>query len=86
MLNESEFLSAYGIRSLSRYHQNHPYFLRLDQNEYTIDYQPAESRTRRSGQAESWAGFRVCSLSAAGFSARVRTFAQMRIREGRSGL
>jgi hypothetical protein len=56
MLDESEFLSAYGIRSLSRYHQNHPYFLRLDQNEYTIDYQPAESRTWLFGGNSNWRG------------------------------
>jgi hypothetical protein len=45
MLDESEFLSPYGIRSLSRYHRDHPYVLRLNGNENKIDYQPAESQT-----------------------------------------
>ncbi|HXE11050.1 MAG TPA: hypothetical protein VN633_02960 [Bryobacteraceae bacterium] len=56
MLDESEFLSTYGTRSLSRYHQDHPYVLRLDRNEYTIDYQPAESRTGLFGGNSNWRG------------------------------
>jgi hypothetical protein len=56
MLDESEFLSPYGIRSLSRYHHDHPYILRLDGNEYRIDYQPAESRTGLFGGNSNWRG------------------------------
>jgi hypothetical protein len=56
MLNESESLTPYGVRSLSRYHQDHPYILRLDRNEYTIDYQPAESRTWLFGGNSNWRG------------------------------
>jgi hypothetical protein len=56
MLDESEFLSPYGIRSLSRYHRDHPYKLRLNHDEYTIDYQPAESRTGLFGGNSNWRG------------------------------
>ena len=56
MLDESEFLSPYGIRSLSRYHRDHPYILRLDRNEYRIDYQPAESSTGLFGGNSNWRG------------------------------
>jgi hypothetical protein len=56
MLDESEFLSPYGIRSLSRYHQNHPYVLRLERNEYRIDYQPAESQAGLYGGNSNWRG------------------------------
>ncbi|HSR06463.1 MAG TPA: hypothetical protein VLM42_04885 [Bryobacteraceae bacterium] len=56
MLDESEFLSPYGIRSLSRYHRDHPYVLRLDSNEHKIDYQPAESQTGLFGGNSNWRG------------------------------
>jgi hypothetical protein len=56
MLDESEFLSPYGIRSLSRYHQDHPFRLRIDHNEYTIDYQPAESKSWLFGGNSNWRG------------------------------
>lgn len=56
MLNESEFLAPYGIRSLSRYHRNRPYALRLDGNQYKIDYQPAESQTGLFGGNSNWRG------------------------------
>ena len=41
MLDEKEFLSPYGIRSLSKYHQDHPYVLNLNNHQYCIDYEPA---------------------------------------------
>ena len=56
MLDESEFLSDYGVRSLSRYHRDHPYMLRLDRNEHRIDYQPAESQTGLFGGNSNWRG------------------------------
>jgi hypothetical protein len=56
MLDESEFLSPYGIRSLSRYHRDHPYLLRLDRTDYKIDYQPAESRSWLFGGNSNWRG------------------------------
>jgi glycogen debranching enzyme len=56
MLDESEFLSPYGIRSLSRRHWDHPYTLRLDGTEYRVDYEPAESRTGLFGGNSNWRG------------------------------
>ncbi|MGP0075274.1 MAG: MGH1-like glycoside hydrolase domain-containing protein [Bryobacteraceae bacterium] len=56
MLDESEFLSPYGIRSLSRYHRDHPFILRLDHIEHRIDYQPAESQTGLFGGNSNWRG------------------------------
>ena len=46
MLDEREFLSAYGIRSLSRYHESHPYVFRVGSEDYRVSYLPAESDTR----------------------------------------
>jgi hypothetical protein len=56
MLDESEFLAPYGIRSLSRFHWDHPYTLRLDNTEYRIGYEPAESQTRLFGGNSNWRG------------------------------
>lgn len=56
MLDEEEFLSPYGIRSLSRYHREHPWALRLDGEEFRIDYEPAESRTGLFGGNSNWRG------------------------------
>jgi hypothetical protein len=56
MLDENEFLSPYGIRSLSRYHRDHPYMLHLDGMEHMVDYAPAESRTWLFGGNSNWRG------------------------------
>ena len=56
MLDENEFLSPYGIRSLSKYHQNHPFILTLDGKPYRVDYEPAESRTSLFGGNSNWRG------------------------------
>jgi hypothetical protein len=56
MLNEAEFLSPYGIRSLSRRHREHPYVLRLDGREHRIGYEPAESQTGLFGGNSNWRG------------------------------
>ncbi|MGE5196253.1 MAG: MGH1-like glycoside hydrolase domain-containing protein, partial [Anaerolineae bacterium] len=56
MLSVDEFLSPYGIRSLSKYHQDHPYTLRLNNHEYRIDYEPAESTTKLFGGNSNWRG------------------------------
>ena len=56
MLDESEFLSDYGVRSLSKYHEDHPYCLDLGGEEHIVTYQPAESRTGIFGGNSNWRG------------------------------
>jgi hypothetical protein len=56
MLNEDEFLSPYGIRSISQIHRDHPYVLNVGGNEYRVDYVPAESNTRMFGGNSNWRG------------------------------
>jgi hypothetical protein len=56
MLDEKEFLSPYGIRSLSRFHLDHPYRLCMMGNEYRVGYEPAESRTGTFGGNSNWRG------------------------------
>lgn len=57
MFDENEFLSPYGIRSLSKYHQNHPYILHIDNQTRCIDYQPGEARYRLiAGGNSNWRG------------------------------
>src|SRR5262245_16690023 len=56
MLDENEFLSPYGIRSLSRYHAEHPYIFRVDGHEYRVGYLPAESDTGMFGGNSNWRG------------------------------
>jgi hypothetical protein len=56
MLDESEFLSPYGIRALSKYHEKHPFILSYGNNEYRVDYEPAESRTSLFGGNSNWRG------------------------------
>ena len=56
MLDESEFLSPYGIRALSQFHRDHPYLLYVDGHEYRVDYQPAESSSGLFGGNSNWRG------------------------------
>jgi hypothetical protein len=56
MLSEDEFLSAYGIRAVSRRHKANPYILRLGNEEYRLDYEPAESRSGTFGGNSNWRG------------------------------
>jgi len=56
MLDEEEFLSPFGIRSLSRFHQDHPYSLTLDGQEHSVNYEPGESRTGLFGGNSNWRG------------------------------
>ena len=56
LLDESEFLSPNGIRSLSRYHQEHPFQLRFDGQVYSADYEPAESSSGLFGGNSNWRG------------------------------
>jgi hypothetical protein len=56
MLDENEFLSPYGIRSLSKFHEQHPYILHVGGQEYRVDYLPAESNTGMFGGNSNWRG------------------------------
>ena len=53
---ETEFLSPYGIRSLSRHHLEQPYTLFLDDNAYEVGYEAAESQTPLFGGNSNWRG------------------------------
>jgi hypothetical protein len=56
MLDENEFLSPCGIRSLSKYHLDHPFVLKADGQEYRVEYLPAESNTGMFGGNSNWRG------------------------------
>jgi hypothetical protein len=56
MLDEDEFLSPYGIRSLSRYHAEHPYVFPVHGQEYRVSYLPAESDSGMFGGNSNWRG------------------------------
>src|SRR6516165_6601214 len=56
MLDENEFFSPYGIRSLSKYHRDHPFSFWLSGQEYKVQYLPAESNTGMFGGNSNWRG------------------------------
>jgi hypothetical protein len=56
MLDENEFLSPYGIRSLSRHYAEHTYVLNMDGQQFSISYLPAESNTGMFGGNSNWRG------------------------------
>jgi hypothetical protein len=56
LLDENEFLSPYGIRSLSRYHLEHPFVFNLSGQEFKVQYLPAESNTGMFGGNSNWRG------------------------------
>ena len=56
MLDENEFLSPYGIRALSRYHDEHPFVVHVEGQEYRENYLPAESDTGMFGGNSNWRG------------------------------
>ncbi|MGQ0603645.1 MAG: MGH1-like glycoside hydrolase domain-containing protein, partial [Anaerolineales bacterium] len=56
MLDETEFFSDYGVRSLSKVHERAPYVLRLNDTEHRVDYEPAESRSGLFGGNSNWRG------------------------------
>ncbi|MFM1848618.1 MAG: hypothetical protein RL417_2092 [Pseudomonadota bacterium] len=56
ILDENEFLSPFGLRSLSKIHAAYPYLLKLGKEEYRIDYSPGESTTVLFGGNSNWRG------------------------------
>jgi hypothetical protein len=56
MLDEAEFLGGYGVRSVSRYHEQHPYVLHVGGSSFSVRYEPAESRTGLFGGNSNWRG------------------------------
>jgi hypothetical protein len=56
MLDETEFLSEHGVRALSKYHEDHPYVLKIDGTEFSIKYTPGESDIPIFGGNSNWRG------------------------------
>ena len=56
MLDPEEFLGAYGVRAVSRYHKTHPYTYWVNGRPLRLDYEPAESRSRLFGGNSNWRG------------------------------
>jgi hypothetical protein len=56
MLDEDEFMGPYGIRSLSKFHEKHPYIFNVNGQEHRVDYLPAESNTGMFGGNSNWRG------------------------------
>ena len=56
MLNENEFLSDYGIRSISKYHEDNPYMLTMGDYTYEVSYAPGDSPSKLFGGNSNWRG------------------------------
>jgi Glycosyl hydrolase family 63 C-terminal domain len=56
LLDENEFLSTHGIRSISKFHKDHPFVFNVQGQEYRVDYLPAESNTGMFGGNSNWRG------------------------------
>ncbi|MEH2311298.1 MAG: glucosidase [Nostoc sp.] len=56
MLDEGEFLSPYGIRSVSKFHAENPFIIHVNDKEYRVDYEPAESTSNLFGGNSNWRG------------------------------
>ncbi|MBA2406857.1 MAG: glucosidase [Chitinophagales bacterium] len=56
MLDENEFLSEYGIRSLSKFHEEHPYNLKVNDSNFSVKYAPGESEASLFGGNSNWRG------------------------------
>ncbi|HTP00317.1 MAG TPA: hypothetical protein VMJ64_03015, partial [Anaerolineales bacterium] len=56
MLDEAEFLSPYGVRALSKFHEQQPYVLRVDASAYEVKYVPGESDSGLFGGNSNWRG------------------------------
>ncbi|MBY0111895.1 MAG: glucosidase [Phycisphaerales bacterium] len=56
LMNEAEFLSPFGVRSVSKFHEKHPYVLHVGGEEHRVDYCPGESNTSLFGGNSNWRG------------------------------
>jgi hypothetical protein len=56
MLDENEFLSPHGLRSVSKYHETHPCIFNASGGEHRVDYEPGESTTGLFGGNSNWRG------------------------------
>jgi mannosylglycerate hydrolase MGH1-like protein len=56
MLDENEFLGPHGIRSISKFHEEHPFVFHVNGQEHRVDYLPAESNTGMFGGNSNWRG------------------------------
>src|SRR4029077_1613948 len=56
MLDEDEFLSPHGLRALSKYHEDHPFSLQVEGQNYEVRYLPAESDSGMFGGNSNWRG------------------------------
>jgi hypothetical protein len=56
LFDENEFLSPYGIRSVSRIHKEHPYIFKVHGEEYRVDYQAGEQNSSAFGLNSNWRG------------------------------
>ena len=56
MLDENEFLSPFGIRSVSKIHEQHPFVVDIDGVEHRVDYTPGETTTGLFGGNSNWRG------------------------------
>jgi hypothetical protein len=56
VFDEGEFLSPYGLRGLSKYHEQHPVWADLGGTVVSVDYEPAESTTSMFGGNSNWRG------------------------------
>ncbi|MBN2616165.1 MAG: hypothetical protein JXR71_10785 [Bacteroidales bacterium] len=56
ILDETEFMSSYGVRSLSKHHKEHPFVFKKGGKEFSIHYQPGESEDEMFGGNSNWRG------------------------------
>ncbi|MEE3715180.1 glucosidase [Tumidithrix elongata RA019] len=74
MLDESEFFSPHGIRSLSRYHCEHPFVFYHNGQEFRVDYLPGDSNTGMFGGNSNWRGPIWMPVNLLLFSALLRLY------------